>query len=121
MRELKHEKASDAVKDLIVQFCFQRLPDRYIEQAFVIVEMVDVHPTLHLERGRGTIWASTIVYVVAQLNKLFRKKSDYDLHPEDISEFYEENLQTVKNKASYLKMKLNLELSTLNRQIRRNR
>ena len=103
---------TDSIKKLIEEFGSRHLTREYITFAFNLCDKISITPGLDILRGQKTIWAASIVHVIARLNFLFESSSELVLTPALISAHFKTNKSTVGNRASQIQKICGLEPGT---------
>lgn len=91
---------TDSIKKLIEDFGSRHLTPEYVTFAFNLCDKISITPDLDILRGQRTIWAASIVHVIARLNFLFDSSSEHVLTPALICAHFNTNKSTVSNRAS---------------------
>ncbi|MBW1785146.1 MAG: SEC-C domain-containing protein [Deltaproteobacteria bacterium] len=87
------------INDLIKGYARTRLNSEFEGFALKLCDRIAVTHGLDINRGRGDIWAASIVYAIARLNFLFDPESEISLTADDICRFFGTKKSTVGNKA----------------------
>lgn len=90
----------DSIKKLIGEFSVRHLNREYTAFAFNLCDKISITPGLDIMRGRKTIWAASIVHVIARLNFLFDADSEHVLTPALICTHFKTHKSTVSNRAT---------------------
>jgi low affinity Fe/Cu permease len=94
------DSRKNEIKDLIGRFCTKHLNNEYAGYAFSLLDRITSEPTHSITRGKKEIWAAAIIYVIARLNFLFDKESEFFLQVDTIRDFFGTKKTTIANKAT---------------------
>ena len=95
------ERKEDLI-DLVSSFSNNYLNEDYTESAVKIVEKMARKREVPFRRGKLEIWASGIIYALAQINFLFDKTSPYYISADDICNHFNTKKSTVSKKADQI-------------------
>jgi len=93
---------------LVEEYSAQHFDEELTGYALELIEEVWESPQLDLSRGKSTIWAAAIVYVIARVNYLFEKENPLFNSVDELCIFFKVNKSTVGNKASHIQKILNI-------------
>ena len=96
----KIKKKQDELIKLVSSFCVDELNEEYGELAVRLVEKMGRKYEVPFKRGKLEIWASGVIYLLAQLNSLFDKSSSDYISAEDICEYFGTKKSTISRKAN---------------------
>ena len=108
---LKDEKTKEKeaeIIELVNSFCIENLNEEYNEICVNLVKKLGRKHDVPFKRGKLDIWASSIIYAIAQINCLFDKSSIVHISPDTICDFFNTNKSTVSNKAHTIRDMCNL-------------
>jgi hypothetical protein len=108
-KKREQQKAKE-IAGLIKKFGRAKLDPTHTELATKLCHTIAESPDLVLTRGRPEIWASGILYAIAQLNFLFDPSRNPHLTPDEICTFFGTKKATVSNKALLIRQTLDLNL-----------
>jgi len=89
-----------SIKELIEGFGIKHFTPEYTTFALNLCDKVSVTSGLNIHRGKKTIWAAAIVYVIARLNFLFDMEGEIVLTPALICSYFDTVKSTTSSKAS---------------------
>ena len=90
------------IKDFVYAFCEEHLNDELAGYALKLCDTLSRKRKISMIRGRKTIWAASIVYVIARLNFLFDPENDLFLTADTICDFFGTKKSTIGNKATQI-------------------
>ena len=99
MDEKTKQKQDELIK-LVSSFCLDELNEEYEQLAIKLVEKMGRKRDVPFKRGKLEIWASGVIYLLAQLNSLFDKTSPNHISGDDICEYFATKKSTVSKKAN---------------------
>ena len=99
MDEVTTQK-QDEIIDMVSSFCEDYLNDEYTYLSVKLVKEIGKRDDNPFKRGKLEIWASGVIYAIAQLNSLFNKSSQYHICADDICFYFGTNKSTVSKKAA---------------------
>ncbi len=103
----KQSSSYREIQTFIRQFADTYLDDEYKEYAENVLDDLEHHPHVNLDRSTTQQWAASIIYLIARLNFLF---NDSNISPDLICEFFKTNKSTTGNKATYIERRCDLYL-----------
>ena len=103
--KIKQEK----IIKMVCEFCDDCLNDEYKKLSIKLVEKLGRKHDVPFKRGKLEIWASSIIYALAQINFLFDKSFDPYLSADDICNYFKTKKSTVSSKAKLIRDLLNLD------------
>ncbi|MBW1730634.1 MAG: SEC-C domain-containing protein [Deltaproteobacteria bacterium] len=106
----REQQKAQEIAALIEKFGRTKLDPTHTELATKLCHTIAKSPDLALARGRPEIWASGILYAIAQLNFLFDPSRNPPLTPDEICAFFGTKKATVSNKALLIRQTLDLGL-----------
>ena len=109
----KLEKRQDELIDMVLAFCEDNLDEKHGYLAMEIVEEMSDMDNVPFRRGKLEIWASGVIYVLAQRNKLFNKTSPYHVSADKICNYFGTKKSTVSQKAKSISDALELSKSDI--------
>ncbi len=80
----KTKQKQDELIEMVTAFCDDNLNDEYCDLAIKLVEKMGRKHNVPFKRGRLDIWASAVIYCLAQNNFLFDKQSKYYISADTI-------------------------------------
>lgn len=104
----KTKQKQEEIIELVSAFCRDNLNEEYEELSIKLVEKMGRKHDVPFKRGRLDIWASAVIYCIAQVNFLFDKKSEYHISADDICDYFGTKKSTVSNKAATISDMFNL-------------
>ena len=107
----KTEKRQDEIIDMVLDFCEDNLDDEYHYPAVKIVEDMGDMDIVPFRRGKLEIWASGVIYFLAQINNLFNKTSPNHISADKICNYFGTKKSTVSQKAKSISNTLGLSKS----------
>ena len=110
MTKIEKRERIQEIKELVRAFCNGHLDAELAGYALKLCDTLGRKRTLSIIRGRKEIWAASILYVIARLNFLFDRESEFFLTADTICEFFGAKKSTVANKASQIERACNLGL-----------
>ena len=110
MTKIEKRERIQEIKELVRAFCNRHLNAELAGYALKLCDTLGRKRTLSIIRGRKEIWAASILYVIARLNFLFDRESEFFLTADTICEFFGAKKSTVANKASQIERACNLGL-----------
>ena len=99
MKEDKTKQKEDQLIQLVRRFCHDMLDSEYEELAVNLVEKMGRKHEVPFKRGRLEIWASAVIYALAQVNFLFDKSFEPYISADDICNYFNTKKSTVSDKA----------------------
>ena len=93
------KKKQDEIIEMISSFCDVYLNDDYEYLAVKLVKEMGNMDDIPFKRGKLEIWASGVIYAIAQVNSLFNKSAAYHIGVDDICFYFGTKKSTVSNKA----------------------
>ena len=107
MDEKTKHKQNQLIK-MVSEFCDDKLNDEYKQLAIKLVEKMGRKRDVPFKRGKLDIWASAVIYALAQINFLFDKSFEPYLSTDDICDYFNTKKSTVSQKASKISDMFNL-------------
>lgn len=104
----KTKQKQDYIIESVSAFCRDELNEEYCDLAVKLVEKMGRKHDVPFKRGRLDIWASAVIYVLAQINFLFDKESPNHISAQDICDYFGTKKSTVSQKANYISAMFNL-------------
>ena len=95
----KTKQKQDKIIEMTTSFCHDKLNDEYADLASKLVEKMGRKHDVPFKRGKSEIWASSVIYVLAQVNFLFDKSVEFHISADDICDYFGTKKSTVSNKA----------------------
>ena len=95
----KTKEKQEKLIEMVSKFCQDNLDEEYGELAVKLVEKMGRKHEVPFKRGRLDIWASAVIYVLAQINFLFDKSFQPYLSADDICDYFNTKKSTVSQKA----------------------
>ena len=108
MKDEKTKEKEVQIIQLVNSFCMENLNEEYNEICVNLVKKLGRKHNVPFKRGKLEIWASSIIYAIAQINFLFDKSSTIHITPDTICNFFNTNKSTVSNKAHTIRDMCNL-------------
>ena len=90
------------IKELARGFCEGRLNEELTGYVLKLCDTLGRKRKISITRGRAEIWAASIIHVIARLNFLFDRESDFFLSADMICDFFGTKKSTVGNKATQI-------------------
>lgn len=97
MDDKTKQKQKDLI-ELVSDFCQDNLNDDYTDLAVKLVEKMGRKHDVPFKRGRLDIWASAVIYTLAQVNFLFDKSAQYHISADMICDYFSTKKSTVSKK-----------------------
>ena len=110
----KTVKRQDELIDMVLAFCEDNLDEKHSYHAVKIIEDMGEMDIVPFRRGKLEIWASGVIYVLAQMNNLFNKTSPNHISADKICNYYGTKKSTVSQKAKSISNTLGLSKSNIN-------
>ena len=104
----KTKQKQDEIIKMVSSFCQDYLNDEYNDLAIKLVEKMGRKHDIPFRRGRLDIWASAVIYSLAQVNFLFDKSFEPYVSADDICDYFGTKKSTVSQKASKISDMFNL-------------
>ena len=104
----KIKRKQEKLIEMTTLFCKDHLNEQYGELSVKLVEKMGRKHDVPFKRGRLDIWASGVIYALAQVNFLFNKTSPNHISADDICGYFGTKKSTVSNKASIISDMFNL-------------
>lgn len=101
----------EKIIELVSSFCDENLNDDYKNLCIKLIEELGKKEDVPFKRGKLEIWASAIIYAIAQTNLLFEKSSNSHITADDICNYFNTNKSTISNKARKIREIINLDLN----------
>lgn len=98
----KTKEKQDKLIELVSSFCIDNLNEDYEQAAVKLVEKMGRKHDVPFKRGKLEIWASGVMYVLAQVNFLFNKSSSNYISADDICDYFKTKKSTVSQKANLI-------------------
>ena len=105
----KTKQKQDEIIEMVTSFCDENLNEEYADLAIKLVEKMGRKHNVPFKRGRLDIWASAVIYCLAQVNFLFDKSFEPYISADDICNYFGTKKSTVSQKASKISDMFNLE------------
>ena len=99
MKDDKIKQKEEQLIQLVKRFCQDMLDKEYEELSVKLVEKMGRKNDVPFKRGRLDIWASAVIYALAQVNFLFDKSFEPYLSADDICNYFNTKKSTVSDKA----------------------
>jgi len=107
-KDLPSDEQIEKIKGMIRAFGKAHLDTDLTGYVLELLDRIQAEPTLSLKRGRPEIWAAAMVYVIARLNFLFDRESEYHLTTDTICDFFNTRKSTTGNKATFIEQECGL-------------
>lgn len=104
-----NEKKTQLI-EMVSKFSDLKLDSEHKMLCVNLVERIDESEKISFNRGKLEIWASGIVYAIAQLNFLFDESFEPCITVDDICDYFKTNKSSSYNKAYDIRKKLDLKL-----------
>lgn len=104
----KTKLRQDELIEMVSGFCDDKLNDEFADLAVKLVEKMGRKHKVPFKRGRLDIWASAVIYCLAQVNMLFDKNSKYYISADTICGYFGTKKSTVSQKANKITSMFNL-------------
>ncbi len=104
----KTKQKQDEIIKMVSSFCQDYLNEEYEDLAIKLVEKMGRKHNVPFKRGRLDIWASAVIYSLAQVNFLFDKNFEPYVSADDICDYFGTKKSTVSQKASKISDMFNL-------------
>lgn len=108
MKDEKTKLKETKLIELVSDFCDENLDDEFKTLCINLVEKMGRKHDVPFRRGKLEIWASSVVYAIAQINFLFDKSSDLYISPDNICDYFDTKKSTVSNKAKTIRDMFNM-------------
>jgi tetratricopeptide (TPR) repeat protein len=105
--KIKKEK----ITELVSSFCDEKLNEDYKKLCIKLIAELGEKEDVAFKRGKLEIWASAIIYAIAQTNLLFDKSSQMHIKADDICNYFNTNKSTVSNKARKIREIINMDFN----------
>ena len=99
MKDDKIKQKEEQLIQLVSKFCQDMLDREYEDLAVKLVEKMGRKHDVPFKRGKLDIWASAVIYALAQVNFLFDKSFEPYISADDICNYYNTKKSTVSDKA----------------------
>lgn len=103
MMDEKTKIKQEKLIELVSSFCDENLDEEFKGLCVKLVEKMGRKHDIPFRRGKLEIWASSVVYAIAQINFLFDKSSDLYISPDIICDYFNTKKSTVSNKAKTIR------------------
>lgn len=111
MKEINEseKRAQKEISGMIERFGKNYLDSTHTELALKLCKNIGESQEIFLSRGRPEIWASSIIYVICQINFLFDNILVPSISPEDILNFFKTKKSTVTSKSLMIRKMFDIE------------
>jgi hypothetical protein len=96
--------------ELVSGFCDEKLYEEYKKLSIKMVKKLGRKRDIPFKRGKLEIWASGVIYALAQINFLFDKSFEPYSSPSEICKYFSTKKSTTANKALDIRKLLNLRV-----------
>ena len=104
------DERKEQLIEMVSDFCDSKLDVEHKSLCVNLIERIDKSDEISFKRGKLEIWASGIVYAIAQLNFLFDEAFEPCITVDDICDYFKTKKSSSYNKAYDIRKKLDLKL-----------
>ena len=104
----KTKQKQEKIIEMVSSFCKDNLNEEYGQLSINLVEKMGRKQDVPFKRGRLDIWASAVIYALAQINFLFDKNHEHHISASDICDYFNTKKSTVSSKAAIISDMFNL-------------
>ncbi len=90
------------IKELLTNYCLENFDLELKSFVLLLLDTIVQNPLMDISRGSPTIWAASIVYIIARLNFLFDEENEEYISYNELCDYFEVKKSTIGSKATLI-------------------